>query len=516
MISIIMSKFNYITTPLYYVNSKPHLGTAYTTLIAQSLKRYKQLLGEEAYLLTGVDEHGQKIQEKAKERGIEPQAHCDEMSKSFEEAWNQLEIKTDQFYRTTDEEHKTQVQQALQSLFDKNLIEARAYEGWYCPGDEIFYPEKDLVDGKSPTGKKVERISEKNYFFKMSKFQKQLIEHIEAHPNYLLPKYRANEILSFLKNPLEDLSISRPKTRINWGIELPFDNEHVTYVWFDALLNYAFGAGALNSDKQEQFEKFWQNGNVIHLIGKDILLTHSIYWTSMLMALELPLPNTIFAHGYILNSDNEKMSKSQGATLDPLVLAEKFGAESLNYYLNSAIRLGNDAPFSEELFIQKINVDLSNNIGNLLSRTTNLIAKNYEGQLNPEVVPKDALSIELKSSGLKLYVKLVKHIESFEISQAIDEIIVYLNQANQYLEHHSPWKLVKTDKIQTEPILLYALESLRLAASFLEPLMPKKMHQIFEAISYDPKHITEDIKKWSILQFEEPIKKAPPLFPRIS
>ena len=370
----------FITTPIYYVNDNPHIGHAYTTILCDVLARYHRIFGHKVFFLTGTDEHGQKIAKSASKKNLPPKQHADNMVINFQNIWKELEIKEDFFIRTTMDFHKESVQKALTELWDKKEIYQKSYEGWYSESEEVFYPEKDLIDGKTPMGHSVELIKEENYFFKMSKYQDKLIDHIRSNPKFIMPEYRKNEILSFLKKPLGDLSISRPKSRLTWGIEVPFDTSHVTYVWFDALLNYATAVGYKNN-RSNEFEKIWPE--VMHVIGKDILMTHAVYWPTMLMALELPLPKTIFAHGWWLTDDDEKMSKSKGKVVSPLDLKNTIGVNGLRYFLLRGMNLGQDAKFSYDLAVNKVNTELANNLGNLLSRVTKLIHKHFKGQILP-------------------------------------------------------------------------------------------------------------------------------------
>jgi len=347
-----MNQF-YITTPIYYVNDKPHVGTAYSTVIADIINRYLQYFGNSSYFLTGLDEHGQKCQQVALSKKISPQSHCDQMAGIFKKCWQELNIQYDQFYRTSDSLHKKRVQEALKKLFDKGYIYESTYEGWYCVSEEIFYKEKDLIEGKSPQKNEVTRIKEKNYFFKMSLFQKQLIDHLNKNPDFIFPQARQNEVLSFLKKDLEDLCVSRPKSRLTWGVELPFDPQYVSYVWVDALLNYLFAI-----EKEEK--SYWNEAH--HLIGKDILITHCVYWPCLLMALDIPLPKKVLSHGWLLNKEFEKMSKSKGDTLDPLNIIKEIGTDALRYYFIKGVRFGNDAPISLSLIKKEYNNDLAHNL----------------------------------------------------------------------------------------------------------------------------------------------------------
>ena len=362
----------YITTPIYYVNDKPHIGHAYTTILADVLARFHRLLGDPTFFMTGTDEHGQKVEKAAAEKGIPPQQQADETVIRFQELWQKLDITFDRFIRTTMPFHKKVVQEALQDLYDRGLIYKAEYEGWYCVPDERFCTERDLVDGKCPDcGREVTRIVESNYFFKMSQFQDWLIDYIKSHPEFIQPAFRANETLGFLKKPLNDLCISRPKSRLSWGIELPFDRDYVCYVWFDALINYISGVGYRQDD--EQFKKWWPAS--YHLIGKDILTTHTVYWPTMLKAMNLEMPKTIFAHGWWLIG-KDKMSKSRGNVVNPMDMAEKYGVDAFRYFLLAEMTMGNDASFSEEAFILRYNSDLANDLGNLLSRVLKMTLRN--------------------------------------------------------------------------------------------------------------------------------------------
>ncbi len=501
----------YLTTPLYYVNDKPHLGTAYATISADSLNRFHNLFGDETKLLTGTDEHGQKVDQAAKKRGVSPQAHCDEMAENFKRVWNELNIGYDVFYRTTDEFHQKAVQKALSDLYERGEIYQNSYEGWYSVSEEIFYTEKDLVDGKSPEGKEVTKVQETNYFFKMSKYQDQLIKYIEDNPTFIQPASRRNEVLGFLKQPLGDLCISRPKERLSWGIPIPFDENYVTYVWFDALLNYAVAVGFNRDGMEDEYKKWWVDGGARHLIGKDILTTHAVYWTTMLMALGLPLPKQIFATGWILNKDQGKMSKSQGDILDPLELKKTFGLDALRFLLVRDVHLGNDAPFSMDAAILRLNSDLANNLGNLLSRSTNLVSKFFDGK-KPETG--DEANVEkLVSLASELPKKVEDLVRNMRPSFALEEIMSFLSETNKYLEDRAPWKLVKEDQKAAGEVLANSLEALRIAATLLYPVMPDSMTELLKRIGF-AKVDFELTKKWNVIPEGSEVTKGDPLFPR--
>ncbi|MEC8023144.1 MAG: methionine--tRNA ligase, partial [Myxococcota bacterium] len=349
----------YFTTPIYYVNDRPHIGHAYTTILADSLARWSKLAGHDTFFLTGTDEHGRKVQLAAEKRGVSPQVHVDEMHRSFKELWPTLYVENNRFIRTTEPGHREVVQAALQQLYDAGLIYAKEYGGWYSVSEERFWTEKDLVDGKCPlSGNSVEWIEEKNYFFKMSNYQEPLLKHIEENPDFIRPNHRKNEVLGFLRQPLEDLCISRPKNRLSWGIEIPFDTDYVTYVWFDALLNYLTGIGY--HPDPEHAEQDWQQwwSESLHLLGKDILTTHCVYWTTMLLALDIPLPKGLVAHGWWL-IDGSKMSKSKGNVVNPMSLKDTYGVEVFRYYLARDMSVGSDANFSEFGLVTRNNSELA-------------------------------------------------------------------------------------------------------------------------------------------------------------
>jgi len=507
-----MNPIIYFTTPIYYVNDVPHIGHAYTTVVTDILSRYYRLLNFDTYFLTGTDEHGQKVQNKAKELERDPQEYVDETVLRFKDVWKELNIQYDQFIRTTSGFHKEGVRQALQFLYDKGEIYATEYEGLYCVNEEIFYTEKDVTNGKCPQGHNVQRISEKNYFFKMSKYQKQLIEYIESHPGFIRPDYRCNEVLGFLKKPLEDLCISRPKSRLSWGIELPFDPDYVTYVWFDALMNYVTAIGYNDSARKSEFEKRWPHA--CHMIGKDILNTHAVYWPCMLRALDLPLPQMIFAHGWWLTAGNEKMSKSKGPVVKPLDMKNIVGTDPLRYFLARDIYLGNDAQFSQELVISRVNSELANNLGNLLSRSTNLIEKYFEGKI-PTVNENSSETIQLAKIASQCAGKVKAEILQFSLNTAIGAIVDLLTEANKYLEQQAPWKTAKTNVTAAGESLYASLECLRIAALLLHPVMPTKMTDLLNRLGWPQTPQFEDATHWGLLKAGTVVSKGEPLFPRI-
>ncbi|MFQ6615857.1 MAG: methionine--tRNA ligase [Fidelibacterota bacterium] len=471
-----MTKF-YVTTPIYYVNDEPHLGHAYTTILADVLARYHREAGEEVFFLTGTDEHGQKVFQAAKKHGISPKQHCDEMVVRFKELWDRLHIQYDYFIRTTDPDHKDVVQTILQRIHDKGDIYFDEYSGRYCVGCERFYTEKELVDGTCPQHRrKLEVITEKNYFFKMSSYQERLVSTIQEDPGFIQPEFRRNEVLGFLKQPLGDLCISRPRSRLPWGIELPFDPDYVTYVWFDALLNYVTAVGATRRD--DLFKKWWPAE--VHLIGKDILTTHAVYWPTFLFAADLPLPQSIFAHGWWLSEDF-KMSKSLGNVVRPLDLIEECGVDPVRYFLMRGMVLGQDSSFSLERFARRYNSDLANDLGNLVGRVVTLIRRHFDGKI-PAVGPTGDEEGELKAFGGRIPRIVMEKIETMRISEAVEETLQFVRAINRYMERREPWKLVTSQKGQAGTVLYFASESLRIALELLHPIMPVKCEQILAMI----------------------------------
>jgi methionyl-tRNA synthetase len=500
----------YLTTPIYYVNDTPHIGHAYTTVVADVLARYHRLFGHEVKLLTGVDEHGQKVQAATVKHGLEPQAYVDSMAENFKSIWKELNIQYDFFIRTTDDFHKKTVQACLQQLYDQGEIYAKDYEGLYSVSEEIFYTEKDLVNGKTPLGNEVILLKEKSYFFRMGNYQERLIQYIHDHPDFIRPEHRKNEILGFLRQPLHDLCISRPKARLSWGVEFPFDREHVTYVWFDALLNYASAVGYQQSAGQAEFAKWWKEAGAIHLIGKDILTPHAVYWPTMLMALGVPLPKTIFAHGWWLTESGEKMSKSKGSVVKPLDMKAVVGVDPLRYFLTRDIALGNDAAFSPELVVNRVNAELANNLGNLLSRTTNLVEKNFGKApgLPSNPAPESQALLE-KTYALSAKVKSA--ILDMAPQTAVQEIVDVLSDTNRYIGDRAPWKQVKDDLTAAGETLAVCLEVLKVAGILLSPVMPEKCASILGTIGceLDFPNLARPIPAGT------PVKKSEPLFPRV-
>ena len=491
----------YITTPIYYVNDKPHIGHAYTTILADVLSRYHRAEGEDVFFLTGLDEHGQKVQQAAEERGIDPKDHCDEMAPRFLELWEKLHISNDDFIRTTEDRHVKVVQDILQIVYDNGDIYEDEYEGLYSVSEERFITEKEAESGDF---RDIKKLKEKNYFFKMSSYQQGLIDHINNNPDFIQPEHRKNEVLGFLRNPLGDLCISRPKSRLNWGIDLPFDTNYVTYVWFDALINYVTATGFGAND--DSYSKWWPAE--YHLIGKDILTTHCVYWPTMLLSAKMPLPKSIFAHGWWLMGDS-KMSKSLGNVVNPLDLIEEYGVDPVRYYLMREMVLGQDANFTMESFIRRYNSDLANDFGNLLSRVSKLIEKNFDSVVPDPGENTDAENV-IQNAAEKVIASIHTLIEGMKIHDALEETLQFIRGVNKYMEQQAPWKLVKEDKTAAGRVLYTAAEALRIGTLLLEPIMPHRTEIVLETLSVSKRELN-----WGGLKAGIKLKQHPPLFPRI-
>ncbi len=509
-----MNEF-YITTPIYYVNDKPHIGHAYTTILADVLARYHRLLDVPTFFLTGTDEHGQKVQQAAEKNGITPQEQCDQTVVRFKELWDKLEITNDKFIRTTDANHKEVVQEVLQDLFDRDLIYKDEYKGWYCVPCERFYTEKDLVEGKCPEcGREVQEIVESNYFFRMSQYQDWLIEHINNNPGFIQPDHRRNETLGFLKQPLGDLCVSRPKSRLSWGIELPFDTDYVCYVWFDALINYISGIGYRRDDAE--FNKWWPAST--HLIGKDILTTHTVYWPTMMKAMGIEMPESIFAHGWWLVG-RDKMSKSVGNVVNPMDMCEQYGVDAFRYFLMAEMTLGHDASFTEEVFVNRYNSDLANDLGNMLNRVNKMIFKQFDGKIPVVTLEAGDAEKELQKVTLEAVEALKQSIPSMKLDAGISAVMTAVRAGNRYMEQKAPWVLAKEGKMDELALVLYtAAESLRIIAGLLSPTMPGKMAEMRAALGVPADQIEADVEKlshWGELQAGAELAPIKALFQRI-
>lgn len=504
----------YITTPIYYVNAQPHVGHAYTTIIADFLNRWHRLAGYDSYFLTGTDEHGEKIFQAAQKAGEDPKIFVDQVSKRFKKAWEKLCIEYDDFIRTTEPRHKKVVQYILQKVYDADDIYYGEYEGHYCVGCERFLTEKELVDGQCPDhGTVPEKRKEGNYFFRMEKYRGWLREYVKTHPDFIRPEGYRNEVLSILSEPIGDLSISRPRERTSWGIPLPWDENHVTYVWFDALINYI---SALGYPEGEKYNKYWDNA--WHLIGKDIIKPHAIFWPTMLKAAGIPIYQHLNVGGFLMGSDGRKMSKTLGNVVDPFALSEKYGSDVVRYYLLRDIPYGQDASIGETHLVSRYNTDLANDLGNLLSRSVTMIEKFCDGII-PEVGVLKGPDQELIDMAENLPDKLESMINHMHINAALKEIWRFISRANKYIDETTPWKLAKDpDKKGRLDTVLYNLaEALRVISVHIAPIMPNTPAKIQEqlGITDDSLSTWESVKKWGKLPAGLKVSRKEIIFPRI-
>ncbi|EPB8166411.1 methionine--tRNA ligase [Clostridium perfringens] len=501
----------YITTPIYYPSTNLHIGNTYTTVAADAIARFKRLTGHEVMFLTGTDEHGQKIERIANEKGITPKEHVDEIVAGIKDLWKMMNISYDKFIRTTDDYHVKAVQEIFKKLYDQGDIYKDSYEGLYCTPCESFWTETQLVNGNCPDcGRPVEKAKEEAYFFKMSKYADRLIQYIEEHPDFIQPESRKNEMLNnFLRPGLQDLCVSR--TSFTWGIPVSFDEKHVIYVWIDALSNYITALG-YGQENQELYKKFWPAD--VHLIGKDILRFHTIYWPIMLMALGLELPKQVFGHGWLL-VDGGKMSKSKGNVVDPVVLVNMFGADAVRYYLLREIPFGSDGLFNNEIFIKKVNTDLANDLGNLLSRTIAMVYKYFDGVIQAPTC-KEAIDDELINLALSTTGKVEASIDALKIPEALESIWTLISRANKYIDETTPWILAKDEekKERLGTVLYNLLETLRFVSVMISPFLTETSVKIDAQLN--TKVTTwESLKEFNGTVAGDKVVKGDVIFPRI-
>ena len=508
----------YVTTPIYYPSGRFHLGTAYTTLLADTIKKYKKQRGYDARMLTGLDEHGQKVEQVAIKRGMTPQEHVDDMAKQAKELWKKMDIEYDDFIRTTEERHTKIVEKVFNKFMEQGDIYKGEYEGWYCMPCETYFTETQLVDGKCPDcGREVKKMKEEAYFFNMKKYQKRLEEFYAKNPNFILPEYRKNELFSnFIEPGIEDLCITR--TTFDWGVKVPEDPKHVIYVWLDALINYITALGYM-SDDDSLFKKYWPAD--LQIVGKDIIRFHGIYWPIFLMALDLPLPKRIYAHGYLMMKDG-KMSKSKGNIVYPEMLIDRYGIDATRYYLFRTFPYGQDCIFTPEDFVNRYNYDLCNDLGNLLNRTIGMVNKyfggnvpDYKGIVNN--VDKDLQDIII--SKIKAY---EENMENLHFAAAIEEVWTIIARANKYVDETAPWTLAKgendDDKEKLEAVMTNLVETLRIVSVLINPLMTQTSEKIFSQLGIDK----EEYKKYdtiknfgNVTKGLKVIEKGEPLFLRL-
>lgn len=500
-----------VTTPIYYVNDKPHIGHAYTSTACDVIARYMRLSGREVFFLSGTDEHGQKVETSAGNKGVAPQDFVDEVSVNFRELLDMMNISNDYFVRTTDDSHKKSVQELWKSLVEKEQIYLGNYEGWYSVRDECYYTESELVDGKAPTGAEVEWVvKEPSYFFKLSEYQDKLLQFYEDNPDFIAPESRKNEVVSFVKGGLRDLSVSR--TSFKWGVPVPGDDDHVMYVWIDALTNYISALGYPNGEEESNYDKFWPN--VCHVVGKDILRFHAVYWPAFLMAADLPLPKRLFAHGW-WTKDGEKISKSLGNVIDPVDLCDKYGVDQTRFFLMADSTFGGDSDFSDESMIRKVNSNLANELGNLCQRTLSMVFKNCDKavpELTQPYTPEDE-ALLAKASNLRAEANVAMSEQAINKYAAV--VISMVWDTNKYIDEMAPWALKKTDPERMKTVLYVVMECLRHIAILYQPIIPDSANNILDQLTVPSDERTFSHLDTSPIKAGASISKPQGVFPRL-